>query len=174
MKTRTHVVELISSIIKENVKKTKLAQRDIFVDTLFRPGYEEYLRSIAEMIFNLEYNRSYRAVFPPTPAAFDERAQRAQKAKAEEDEAVEVVKATITGRLLEMITANGKPLRECTGTECIKMGGFFRRIGERVGGTNLVSSIMTEADVRTLAEETYLKPSRTAPSSSARQAGARP
>lgn len=54
--------------------------------------------------------------------------------------------------LLDMILPNGKPLRDCTGTECAAFGGWFQVVGERVG-KNKVGDVLSEADLVELYEK---------------------
>jgi hypothetical protein len=46
----------------------------------------------------------------------------------------------------------GKVLGDCTGEECIRTGGYFKKIGERLKPTQLVREGFTTSDLATLFE----------------------
>jgi hypothetical protein len=52
-----------------------------------------------------------------------------------------------------MMTPTGKPLRDCTGSECRQMGGWYLQIAERVKPKQRVSAVLQEIDVRKLYQE---------------------
>jgi len=49
--------------------------------------------------------------------------------------------------LMDLIMPNGKLLRDCTGTQCIRFGGWFTCIGKKVGGKSTVGSKLSETDL---------------------------
>jgi hypothetical protein len=49
--------------------------------------------------------------------------------------------------LLDLLMPNGKALRDCTGTDCRKFGGWFSRIADRVGSKK-VGDVLSEKEVR--------------------------
>lgn len=53
------------------------------------------------------------------------------------------------------LVVNGKPLRKCSGAECRAAGGFYGRVGERVGDRNIVGHKLTEQQVREMAAQYY-------------------
>lgn len=153
--TRTDLVSLISTIIKENDKRSRTSQAEIFRKMVTLRGNDRYLRAILDAFFCLEYNRAYKAVFPPTVKEIALMAERRRMEDIEEEREVEIVKGIMTGRLLDLVTVSGKRLRDCTGAECLKLGGFFAAIGDRVGLAGIVGDVMTERDLRGLAESAW-------------------
>jgi hypothetical protein len=55
--------------------------------------------------------------------------------------------ATMSANIL---TPNGKKLRACTGEECQHFGGWYQRIAEKIGPTQLVGDVLKEKDLRAL------------------------
>ena len=52
--------------------------------------------------------------------------------------------------LLDLEMPNGKPLRDCTGSDCARFGGWFKRLADKVGPRKLVGNVLSEQDVRKL------------------------
>jgi hypothetical protein len=50
--------------------------------------------------------------------------------------------------LLDLEMPNGKPLRDCTGRDCARFGGWYQRLADRVGPRKLVGNVLSEQDVR--------------------------
>jgi hypothetical protein len=59
-------------------------------------------------------------------------------------------KAKIVERLLDMIMLNGKLLRDCTGADCIRLGGWLTRVGKKVGPKQRVGEVLSEQQLRAL------------------------
>lgn len=49
--------------------------------------------------------------------------------------------------LLDLVLPNGKKLRDCTGRECKKAGGWLIQVGERVGDRGIVGAKLDEAEL---------------------------
>jgi hypothetical protein len=68
--------------------------------------------------------------------------------------------------LLELVMPNGKPLGDCTGTQCRKFGGLFAQLAKHVPRQKTVRSVLKEADVQKLwqaamkADDRYAKKGR--------------
>ena len=52
-------------------------------------------------------------------------------------------------KLLSLTMINGKKLSDCTGNECIMMGGWLTKVGLRVG-KKLVGDVLSEAQLKKL------------------------
>lgn len=76
----------------------------------------------------------------------EERAREHALAVAAEKVASEV-RQTV---LLEMVTPNGKKLRDLTGRECQALGGWFAKISTKVKATQKVGTALTEIELREL------------------------
>jgi hypothetical protein len=51
--------------------------------------------------------------------------------------------------LLDLMMPNGKALRDCTGIDCRKFGGWFGRIADKVGRKK-VGDVLSEKEIRNL------------------------
>lgn len=54
--------------------------------------------------------------------------------------------------LLDMVQANGKKLRDCTGTYCTQAGGWLVKVGQIVG-RGKVGDVLTEKRLKKLHDE---------------------
>lgn len=134
---------VIDRLIEDNPKRSQ--------DWLFGEWWkiirknEAYLEAIAERCFTLDYNAATKkpgivySIPRPPMAPIVRRAP--QEAKREIGEIKESIRHNFS--LLQMDTPLGKPLSQCTGTELIKIGGWYASVGRRVGRRK-VSSVMTE------------------------------
>jgi hypothetical protein len=151
---RDGLLGLLSSIVRDNRKKSKDDHLTIFAELLRERGFEEYIDVALEFYFSMHYGSALTLVYPPTPgelAAWKAERRRADRA---EDRAVDVVKAVITERLLELTTANGKALGDCNGKECRALGGFFAQIAKTLGADKVVRDNFSEAELQVIARRT--------------------
>jgi hypothetical protein len=103
-----------------------------------------------------------RKVKDPKPAP----ERRAAKAKAEAEKQhigeslrrgfEDRIETEVTIRLLEYVTPYGKPLAECTGAECKRLGrrfgSFFGELGDRLTPGETVGAHFPEAALQAIAE----------------------
>lgn len=66
------------------------------------------------------------------------------EAKAKVAATVENIKALV---LLDLVQPNGKKLRDCTGAECRKTGGWLVNVAKRVGDDGVVGAKLNEVEV---------------------------
>ena len=72
--------------------------------------------------------------------------------KLDQAKLVDVTKI-VTKNLLSMVMPNGKELRDCTGRDCKRMGGWFARIAKRVKPTQKVGNALSEEQIQDLMSE---------------------
>lgn len=94
-----------------------------------------------------------RAYVPPSPAERKKIEHDIVERKREIESQVERIEKNFS--ILSMLTPNGKPLYECTGNECIKLGGWYESVGRRVGRRK-VGSVMTEDALQELIDKAAL------------------
>lgn len=75
---------------------------------------------------------------------------KAQKAEASEAKIKEHIIKEAQIILLDLTMPNGKALRDCTGADCSKFGGWFSAIAEKVGSKQRVGNVLSEQQVRAL------------------------
>lgn len=61
-----------------------------------------------------------------------------------------VVEAKARQLLLDVVTPNGKPLKECSGKELTHMGSWMSKIGAAIKPNQIVGKVLNEAQVRRL------------------------
>lgn len=90
----------------------------------------------------------------PAPAQLVRRTR--EEAAARTATAFERMKASIRGIvLLDLILPNGKALRDATGAECAKAGGFFSEVAKSIKPTQVVDRQLTEADLQNIRARFY-------------------
>lgn len=75
------------------------------------------------------------------------RAQIAENTRRREEE---IVQAGVKIALLDLVTPNGKKLRDCTRQDCRKLGGFYSRVADYIEGDRTVGMVLSETQVRKL------------------------
>jgi hypothetical protein len=145
---------LLARIIADNAKADEQEWWRLFWNEV---GEEpESLRSMAKYWFDhalLAYMRDIKRGRPRKEDIEREReavalAKRKLKRRIEHE---------ITIALLEMVMPNGKPLGECTGTDCRKFGIFGQLLAKRVPPKQTVSETLTEAQVQSLWKQSKRK-----------------
>ena len=81
------------------------------------------------------------------------RAEAAKRAAAE----LEKINASFDMILLDLVMPDGKRLRDATGAECQKAGGFLRAVGACIKPTQIVDKHMTENNLRDIWARFYQK-----------------
>lgn len=68
----------------------------------------------------------------------------------------EEMKAKVRGViLLDLVLPNGKALRDATGSECAKAGGFFTEVAKALKPTQVVDKHLSEADLQNIRARFY-------------------
>lgn len=94
---------------------------------------------------------------PRAPAVSVELVRRTrEEAKARTSKAFEEMKAKVRGIiLLDLVLPNGKALRDATGAECAKAGGFFEAVAKAIKPTQVVDRHLSEADLQNIRARYY-------------------
>lgn len=110
-------------------------------DNFYRHLLDDYPEFDNAVAGRVARRNAMRAAKEKTTAALSEQVTQAIEKKAQ------II-------LLDLVLANGKALRDCTGRECRemsgRMGGWLRKISDRVKPTQIVGKVLQEADVRKL------------------------
>lgn len=115
------------------------------------PKATPVLKSIIEYWFA---NNLHSLLAKPSTDSTDERKERKTTREEVAARATEIVKARVAAMvLLDLIQANGKALRDCTGKECTKAGGWLTQIGAEIKATEIVGKVLNEKRVRELYEQ---------------------
>lgn len=73
--------------------------------------------------------------------------ERAASAKVQ-TRLVETIKRAVLSISLDFVMPNGKPLRDCTGGECARAGGWFAKIAKRVKPNQVVGNVLSDSDLK--------------------------
>lgn len=57
--------------------------------------------------------------------------------------------------LLDILLPNGKALRDATGADCVKAGGFFAEVAKQIKPTQVVDRHLTEGDLQNIRARFY-------------------
>lgn len=69
--------------------------------------------------------------------------------------AFEELKAKVRVVLLDLVLPNGKALRDATGAECAKAGGFYSEIAKHIKPTQVVDRHLSEGDLQNIRARFY-------------------
>lgn len=139
--------DLLKRLMEENRSAEKPALLALLRDELLREDGLEYLESVIEYWFANNYH-SLTDRQPTVPR---------EVVKAERTKKVDAVKSVVTAKirqvaeimLLDMVTLpSGKALRDSTGKECAKAGGWLSALAKRVQPNQKIGAVLSEADVR--------------------------
>lgn len=139
---------LLIACIQERLSLTEREHRQAFKRIISEEGYEDFVDAIVDEWMGIKYSTALRAAQPLSVREVRVNAERRAQERKSEAKRASNAKEIIGARLLDIIMPNGKALRDCTGNECIKFGGFYTRIGEAVGGRSLVGNVLTAADLQ--------------------------
>lgn len=110
---------------------------------------EQYLQGVAEYWFANNFNSLVREEERPKRAYV--RAQRKEELEVRTEEFKKIIKEKATKLvLLDLIQPNGKPLRDCKGSDCAKFGGWLSRIAKAIAPNEIVGEALSEEQVRHL------------------------
>lgn len=138
---------LYIAVIREAPAADERAHRAAFNNLILSDGYEDFLEALIDEWQGLRYTTALQAAKPPTISDIKTKAEKRKKAREQLASATEQAKWLIGQRLLDLVMPNGKQLRHCTGAECVRFGGLYTRIGERVGAAGLVGKVLSEDEL---------------------------
>lgn len=130
---KVHYRDLALKICEENPSGSLDELAELFLEQLKK--YPAYMQSIA--IYVMANTRASLTPKRGDSGMFNY-----------ESRVVQQVAAKVVTALMGLQMPNGKPLSECTGAECISAGGWFEKIGKRVGSRGIVGEKLTEDDLQ--------------------------
>lgn len=143
--------DLLKTLIDENPSAAKPALLAMVRSELLDERAADMLDSVIEYWFTNNYH-SLVAPVARAPRPPREVVKAAQTAKVAE------IKANVQARiqeearllLLDLVLPNGKALRDSTGNECAKAGGWFTKIASRIPPGKKVGKVLSEDQLRSL------------------------
>ena len=145
---RANPRDLLKRVLDDNPGISLDEAKRIMRDQLKEQDKEDYL----DAVIDYWTDNNYRALV--NPAARQEQRVRTRAVTRERVEeikgrVVERIKEKAREMLLDMTMPNGKPLRDCTGKYCSKLGGWLSRVGDKAGARK-VGDVLSEAELRKL------------------------
>ncbi|GEM_PF-5131432 len=147
---RSNPRDLLKRLIEENPGADKATIHKTFRDEVRGEDGEEYLDSVIEYWFS----NNYHSLVDPAPRRERPAAQKTDRVAEIREKVKTRIRQEAQIILLDMVLPNGKPLRECTGTECsqlgTKVGAWLTKIAGKVKPSEVVGDVLDEAQVRKL------------------------
>ena len=150
--------ELLKAIIDSNHGTDRITLYRLFRERLTEADGEDYIETIIEYWFANNYyslitaaSRTRNSTHPGTYSMTSGTPEQREALVGSYKDSIKkrIVEAANIA-LLSMTMPNGKSLSECTGAECIRMGGWLRTVGRHVGNDRTVATVFTEEDLRSL------------------------
>jgi hypothetical protein len=133
--------DLVIDVIRNNPSATRTEQFEKF-RALLGDSPDEYQRAVDWYFFV-----NMQSYLTGTRSNTHDPVQR-KNVQAASRAVVENIKAQIM--MLDLMMPNGKPMRDCTGSDMATFGNRFQKIAERVGKKAKVGDILAEEDVRAI------------------------
>jgi hypothetical protein len=154
--TKEELSSLLWRVMKDGVDSGKDYLSPL-LDYWFPGNYKSILKQQQKATQASEQKASDTSEQQPDQATgqASEPQRAAQGAQAAEDREAEELVNNLIDRaarliLMDLMLPNGKPLRDCTGDECAKAGGWFASIAGQVKPDDIVGKVLSEEQVRTL------------------------
>lgn len=144
---KENALGLLISCIQERRSLTEREHKAVFRKMILEEGYEDFLEALVDEWLGIKYTTALRAATPVSIGELRANIAKRSRERKRADEQVVSAKSIMGARFLELVMPNGKALRDCTGEQCTKFGGFYARIGKKVGATQLVGRVLTADDV---------------------------
>ena len=138
---------LFITVVRDNGGTDEAKHIRAFKQLLNEEGYEDFRAAVIDEWARIKYSTAYSAANPPTASELRARMEQQKREQAEERRAIDAIKLKVMKRALNLVMPNGKLLGQCTGAECAQFGGFFAKISERVGATELVGEVLSSRDL---------------------------
>lgn len=140
--------DLLRQIIEENRGADQPALLIMTRERLLASDAIEHLEAVIEYWFANNY-RSLVSEKPAPAVKAKTKAVKAAAVAAVKTKVKERIVAEAQAMLLDIVTLpSGKSLRDSTGKDCAKAGGWLSRIAEKVGANQRVGKALSEAEVR--------------------------
>lgn len=139
--------ELLKHILTYNPNIDRAESFAFFLEAISKPVNKRYRQSALEYAHDNAYDALTRIQRLP---AKEVRAERAATVQATAHRIVEAAKSLV---MLDLLLPTGKTLRESTGKDCTKAGGWFSKLARKVRPNQIVGRVLSEAEVRKLFKE---------------------
>lgn len=151
---RENALGLLIACIQERLSLSEREQKAAFRRLIFDEAYEDFLAALVDEWLGIKYSTALRAAQPVSVEAIRQQLTKRAQAKRAAETRVESAKSIMGARLLDLVAPNGKLLRDCTGAQCAKFGGFYERVAETVGANRIVGKVLSPDAVAELFKST--------------------
>lgn len=135
------------AFIQERLELPEREHRKRFKQLVLNPEFEVFLDAIIDEWIGIKYSTALRAAQPVSTEAIAQSLKQNRVKQQEKDAAITRAKSIMGIRLLDLTMPNGKFLRDCTGAQCIKFGGFYAAIGKQIGPRALVGKNFSNEEI---------------------------
>lgn len=129
-----------------------LSDPELSIEALARDYFDRHAASW--VVRGSSYSVAFQREEPPKRPAPEPEAVAA-RVEAKEKIAGEIKARVRNVVLLNLELPNGKTLRQSTGAECAKAGGFFAEVAKHVKATEVVDKHLTETDLQNIKRRIY-------------------
>lgn len=131
-----------------------LSDPDLSIEALARDYFDRHAASW--VVRGNSYSVAFQREEPePVKRPVPEPEAVAARAEAKEKIAEEIKARVRNVVLLNLELPNGKTLRQSTGAECAKAGGFFAEVAKHIKATEVVDKHLTETDLQNIKRRIY-------------------
>jgi len=143
---------LLRRIREENPNASKSALLRQFISELRDEENENYLLVALEYVFDAAWNASVKPAdcARPRRSGGEVSASKAIAVAAASELKAAIKEAATRMVLLDLEMPNGKALRDCTGKECKRIGGWLVAVAAAVKPGDVIGAVLSEAQVRRL------------------------
>lgn len=144
--------DLLKRVIDDNPAMDKPALLAALRHELLADDGIDYLDAVIEYWFANNYHSlvEMRAAQKPQTSLIAAKAAKQAKVEAIKEKVQTRIREEAQMILLDMILPTGKALRDSTGKDCAKAGGWFAKLAEQVKPNQTVGAVMSEDQVRKL------------------------
>lgn len=148
--------DILKRLMEENPQMEKPALLAALRHELLAEDRIEYLDAVIEYWFSNNYQSlvaprtSAPRVSAPRPSPAVAKAARQKEVVTLKKNLERHIEEKVEERLLDFIMPSGKTLRDSTGADCAKAGGWFTKIAGAVGARQRVGNVLSEEQVRKL------------------------
>jgi uncharacterized protein YfaP (DUF2135 family) len=143
--------DILKRLMEENPRMEKPALLAALRHELLSEDRIEYLDAVIEYWFSNNYHSLVAprvSATRPSPAVA--KAAKQEKIAAIRQKVERHIEEKVEARLLDFIMPSGKTLRDSTGADCAKAGGWLTKIAGKVNARQRVGNVLSEEQVRKL------------------------
>lgn len=139
----THLRGLLLKLMTQNPDATRKELEDMYVEAAKK------VPALVEEALCRVFSNDLNEIQKPA---------RAKPRRMSQEDIAAAAEKLKTAVLLDLVQSNGKKLRDCTGEECQRIGGWLIKIADRIGPNGIVGKQLSEAEVANILKNTIITP----------------